>query len=300
VVVGIALVILLRALNLLPDGIYDLLLRAAPALLVLFGLSVFLRSRVPLGSFVALIATGALVAGIAYYAYQTRASQPRSDLQQDINQPLPANITLLRVHITTLATDIEISRTPQGSDITGRFVGSSESRVTAELVDAGDTTATFTLREERPSAFPLLESVGRGSLRLTLPAGVALDVDVRAADGNATLSMGGMALERLNVALTRGNATITLPEYDPLGTPLDQSLGTLAALDGNITVVVPASVGGYFELNRQGSGILPEVPPSYNYLQGDILEAREIDDAAMVIRYTITAPRGQIVLRIAE
>ncbi|NWF68010.1 MAG: hypothetical protein HXY40_02900 [Chloroflexi bacterium] len=301
VVFGVALLLLLRALGVVPDGIYDLLTRAWPALLVLFGLTLFLRARVPLGSLLALLLTGGLVAGVAVYAYSTRAEQQRDDLQQDIAQPLPPGLTLLRVRIETLATDVDIVRAPQGAaSISGRFVGSSESQISVEWLDGGDTTGTFTLRETRPAPFPLLAALGRGTLRLELPAGVALDVEFRGTQGQATLNMDGMALERLNVDLARGDALVTLPNYDPLGTPPNENLGTLAARDGNMTVLLPADISGRFELNRAGSGIRPDFPDSYNYLDGDILEARGIDSAATVIQYTITVPRGLITLQVRD
>ncbi|MFN8375345.1 MAG: hypothetical protein U0694_21015 [Anaerolineae bacterium] len=301
VVLAIAAVYFLRALNVVPDGVYDLLLRAVPALLVLFGLVVILRGRVPMGSLIALILSVALVAGVAYAAFTTRAQQQRDDQQQSFEEPLPEGLTLLRVRISTLATDVDVVLAPEGAArIAGRFVGSTESQVTTEVVDGGDTTATFTLTEARPSPFPMLEAVGRGTLRLELPAGVALDVEFRGEQGRAALNMDGMALERLNVDLVSGSAVVTLPAYDPLGTPPDENLGTLAVRSGDIVIVVPADVGGRFELNRASSGIRPVVPENYLYLDGDILEARGIEDAAIVLQYAVTAPAGQITLQVRE
>jgi hypothetical protein len=301
VVFAIAVVVLLRALGVIPDGVYDLILRSSPVLLVLFGLSVFLRGRIPLGSFVALIISAALVAGVVYTAFSQRATQQRTDQQQDIEQALPAGLTILHVYIQTLATDVDIVRAPAGdTSISGRFVGSTESLIHVELVDAGDTTATFTLTEGRQSSFPLLEALGRGALRLELPADVALDVVFQGEQGAVTMNMDGTALERLNVDLLKGTVVVTLPAYDPLITPPDENLGTLAARDGNITLVVPGEVGGRFELNRGGSGIRPVFPDTYLYLDGDILEARGIEDNEIIMQYAVTAPRGQITVQVRD
>ena len=59
-----AILVLLGALGILPPGIADLVGRAWPVLLVLGGLSIFLRDRVPFGGFIALVISGALVAGV--------------------------------------------------------------------------------------------------------------------------------------------------------------------------------------------------------------------------------------------
>jgi hypothetical protein len=303
VVFAIAVIALLRALGTIPDGVYDLILRASPVLLVLFGLSVFLRGRVPLGSFVALILSAALVAGVVYTAFSQRATQQRTEFEQDIEQALPANLTLLRVHIQTLTTDVDIVRAPEGdTSISGRFVGSTESVINVELVDGGDTTATFTLTEGRQSSFPLLEALGRGTLRLELPAGVALDVGFRGEQGAVTLNMDGTSLERLNVDLVGGNAVITLPAYNPLGrNSPNENLGTLAARNGDIAIIVPGEVSGRFELNRGGSGLRPIFPESYLYLDGDILlKAGDIENSDIIIQYAVTAPRGQITLQVRD
>jgi predicted nucleotidyltransferase len=55
------------------------------------------------------------------------------------------------------------------------------------------------------------------------------------------------------------------------------------------------------ELNRFGSGIDPVFDANvYNYLVGDVLEARTIETADIVVRYTITAPRGRIRVEVPE
>jgi hypothetical protein len=78
-----AAVVMLNALNLLPASVFDLLVRAWPALLVLAGLSLLLRARIPLGSLLALIVTLALAGGVAtlaYYSAISRSAQQRSRL----------------------------------------------------------------------------------------------------------------------------------------------------------------------------------------------------------------------------
>ena len=77
VLLAATIVLVLRALGQIPDGIYDLISRAWPALLVLAGLAILLRGRVPLGSGVAFVLTALLVGGMAAYSLSTRAEQQR-------------------------------------------------------------------------------------------------------------------------------------------------------------------------------------------------------------------------------
>jgi hypothetical protein len=91
---------------------------------------------------------------------------------------------------------------------------------------------------------------------------------------------------------------VTLPVYDPLGSGPEDVLGTLAVRDGDITVFIDPQMAARLELNRVGSGIDPVYDPGvYNYLVGDVLEARTIETADIVVRYNLTAPRGRITVR---
>jgi hypothetical protein len=295
VALALALIALAGALGAFPAAIYDLILRAWPALLILFGLAALLRGRVPFGGGLALLLTAVAVAGVAAYAYSSRAGEQRTDNEQTLAQDIPEGTPLLRLRVAALATDVEILRGTAADSVNVRFTGSTESQLTSDFEQSDDGSVTLTVGEARPNPFPLLEAVGRGSLRVDVPPGVPLDVEFRGTDGAVTLNMSGTALERLNVNLPRGDVLVALPEYDPVLSEDDATLGTLAAMNGDITVIVPEAVGGRFELNRAESGIQPEYDPArYNFLVGDILEARTIETADIVQRYTITAPRGQI------
>lgn len=295
---AVAVVLTLRALDLVPASIFDLLVRAWPALLVLAGLSIILRTRVPLGSLLALIVTGALVGGVASYAFSARATQQRDDYREPVLQAVGPNVTLLRVQVRTLATDIELLRR-LGTDrvVTGQFVGSLESRVEVTYSET-DVAADLVITERQANEFPMLETMGRGVLRLELPPDLPVDLDLSGLDGSATLNMNGISVERMNLDLHRGDALVTLPIYNPLASAPGDSLGTLAVRDGNITLFIDPQVAARLELNRGGSGINPTFDANiYNYLVGDVLESRSIETAAITVRYTITAPRGSITVR---
>ncbi|MBZ0288429.1 MAG: hypothetical protein K8I30_12505 [Anaerolineae bacterium] len=292
-----AILVLLGALGVLPLGIADLIGRAWPILLVLGGLSIFLRDRVPFGGFFALLICTALVAGVTIAAFSNRTTQERSDYQEAIAQTIGAGTNLLRAQVITLASDVELVRALDPGQASGQFTGSTESKVEVNYIEAADNTATLTVTETHPNQIPVLEAVGRGRLTLEFPSGVPLDVDFRALDGVVSLNMSGLSVERLNLDLQKGDALVTLPAYKPLGSPAESILGALAVRDGDITVYVPPGVAVRFELNRGGSGQEPVYDAAlYNYLVGDILEARNFDSADIKLRYQITAPRGLVTI----
>ncbi len=295
VVLAVAIIVLARTLGLIPDPIFDLILRGWPALLLLAGLSLVLRGRVPFGQVIALLATAVVAVVIVSNAYSTRASQQRSDNQQAINQPLGSNLTLLHLHIDTLATDVSLIGTLTQS-VTGQFVGSSDNSIQVNYVQSADGSATLTLHEVQTSgSFPMLATMGRGTLHLELPPNVPLDVQYVGEDGSTVLNMGRTALERLNVTLAHGDAVVTLPDYKPLLSQPSDSLGTLTVGNGSLVMVVPQDVGARLELQRDGSGIDPQYDDkAYNYLVGDVLEARNINTAQIVEHYTLHVPHGKI------
>ncbi len=298
VLLAVALALVLRALQILPDSIFDLLLRAWPALLILAGLSLVLGARVTFGSGLALIVSVVIVAGVAYASFTTRATQQRDDYQEPVLENIGTDVTLLRLKINTLATDVELLRR-LGDDrtISGEFVGSAESQLEISYNEA-DITADLAVNEQQVNEFPMLANVGRGILRLELPANVPLDIDLRGFSGNVTLNTSGLLLERLNLDLQQGDALVTLPVYAPLFSDPDTLLGTLAVATGDITVFIDPEVAGHFQLVRDPGKAPLYDASTYNLLANpDALEARDYDTSDIVVRYQLIVPRGTIQLR---
>jgi hypothetical protein len=301
IVLVIALVVVAQALGLLPVAIYDIVVRSWPVLLVIVGLSLLLRGRVPVSNLIAVIVSLILVGGIAVYAYSSRAQERRTDNTQPISQPLGEGLGLLRVRVNTLGTDVEILRAVNAAAIEGSFVGSTESVIDLTYEEPGDGSATFTLRETRPNSIPMLAALGRGHLSLEVPPDIPVDIELIGADGEATLNLRETALERLNLDLARGNALVVMPNYKPILAQDGSPQGTLAVRSGDITVVVPSTVAARLDLDRGGSGIDPEYDPNaYNFLFNRLLEARAIEVADTIIQYNIVAPSGHIRLQVEQ
>ncbi len=293
--VVIAGLLILAAAGVLPAGAVDILQRSWGALLILVGLFLLLGRRFPLGSVAAIGVTVALVAGVATLAYSSRAGGQRTDQMQGIDTALDSGVSLLQVEVTALTTDIEIDLSDTERTITGEFTGSSQSVIRTDYVEDGSGLGVYTFEESKSSDLPRLDEVGRGTLRLRMPAGVPLDIVVRGQSGSVTLNLSGTALERLNLDLAEGDALITMPEYEPRSQAALAQPGTLTVRSGAITLVVPEDVAGRFELDRGSSGIAPQFDETvYEYIGGVLLEHRSFTSADQVIRYVIVAPRGLI------
>jgi hypothetical protein len=284
-----------NALGYVSAGMMDIAQRALPALLIAAGLSFMLRDRVPLSSVLSLAAAVALVAAVVSSAYSVRVNQVRADKRVSIDQPIGAEIALLRFRLETNATDVELIAAVDGSRrVIGEFTGSAASDIERIYTTDGNA-ATLILRELGTDGIPPLDALGRGTLRVELPPALPLDVDFVGGDGAVTFNLSGVSLERLNLNSARGGVVVTLPDYAPQLSQRGESLGAITVGGGDLTLFVPASVAGRFELNRGGSGIDPVYDAdTYLYLVGDVLEARGIDTAVAVVRYTLNVGRGQI------
>ncbi len=295
-----ALILLLRALDVLPDGVFDVLSRAWPALLVLGGLMFLLRSRVPLSGLLSLVISAGLVAVVAFVAYGDQASQVREDYRQEVVQTVGGDVTLLVINVESQATEVDIRAATDESEaqISGQFTGSKSSELSVDYVEDDQGRGTLTLTETQRPGFPALDAVGRGRLRLVVPATVPVAVAFAGEDGDVLLDMSGLQLERLSVEVANGDVALTLPAYAPQSPNAIDQPGIIEARNGQITLFVPEAVAARLELNRQGSGIEPEFDDAvYRYLQGDVLEARGFEDEAndaVKLRYILTAPSGVI------
>ncbi|MFN8531146.1 MAG: hypothetical protein U0670_21290 [Anaerolineae bacterium] len=279
----------------LPNGLLDLINRALPALLILAGISFILRDRVPASGLIALVITAAAAGAIALAAYNGRAGRLSNVTQQSINQAVSANISLLRVNVSTLGTDVDfITALDRSNGITGNFSGPAANLIEISYAENTDDTADMIVRETQTEGFPGLNDVGRGTFQIELPPDIPLDIQVTGSNGRVTLNLSGLSLERLNVNAGRGNVVVTLPEYDPLFSQPDDVLGDIAALNGDLTLFIPSAVSARLELT-DGGGAQPQYDPNlYNLLVGGILESRNIVGAPIVVRYTLTVPNGQV------
>ena len=299
----IAVTVLVQQLNLLPPYISDMVTRSLPVVLVIIGLSVLLRNRVPLSAFISLIIGVALVAGISTTAYSVRQGQTRVENEITHTEDIGERVSLLRVRVQALTTDVEVVRAPSGDErtISARFIGSTESDVSENYIEGVDGGATFNITEFRQNPFPMLEAVGRGTLLVELPPDVPIDVQVEVDAGELLLNLTDTQLERLNIDLIEGTALVTLPDYAPQSSTPDETLGTWRVASGGLTVRVPEDISTRLDMSG-GTGGEPDYDPSvYNLLfGGDVLEARNIDTAETVVRYDLVLQRNRLTVAVVE
>ncbi len=304
VIVATTLVLLLRAVNLISDGLFDLFIRAWPVLLVLAGLTLLLHGRVVVGSLIALVLSAGLVGGVAFVAYSSRLSERRTDNQVEIFQEFKSDATLIVLNVNTLTTDVEILSTDSIlPSISGEFIGSSESDIVVEMTGGDAGTVELTISEEQTAEFPSLEAVGRGKLMLQLPSELAFAIAFGGQDGEVTLNLDSLWLEQLSVELDKGDLLVTLPEYLPRSPNAAERPGNITVYNGDATLVISPDVSARLELNRGGNDTRPQFDDSYILIDDGAdgtLEKRTVSEDDTPLYYVVTAPQGIIRLAVGE
>ncbi|MBN2304740.1 MAG: hypothetical protein JXQ72_09700 [Anaerolineae bacterium] len=260
ILIAVGSIWLLTVAGAFPLAVEDILLRAWPALLVLFGFDVLVgRRQVRVSrwtlnlSWVGLVLLVIVLAGVVWFAYQKQAGTLRSDNQVSFAESISTEINQIILDVSVERTTVTVAPA-EGAvrDLSADFQGSNESDVTMVWVVDGDT-ATLTVTESYPNAIPKLEDYGRGTLAIALP----VDVPVQqflfdGSQGDLTLNIQPLRLERLDVHLADGDITVALPAQDVL-------TGIIEARSGDLDLQVPRALALTLSL-EDGSG-----EPSYEY-----------------------------------
>lgn len=293
----------LQAFDVLPVGIADLLARSVGALGVFGGLSWLLRDRITAGNWVALLLSVGLTAGIAVMAFSSRTDTLRNDNQQTDRFTVGAEVTSLQINLETLDTDVQVFSAISGTrEITAQFTGSDGSTLKVTYEEAG-AVATFTFIEAQRDAFPLLEALGRGTLRLEVPQELGVFIAFRGQNGTVNFDVKALSLEWLNLDLASGSAVVSFPTYAPLSADERTRLGELRVMNGDLRLVLESNLGAQFIINR-ATNQRPLFDDLLYALEDNInewrLTSRQFSTLPAQIRYILTVPRGQIRLNIPE
>jgi|GEM_PF-388026 len=316
VFLAIPTIFLLDAYEILQAGILDILIRSAPAVLIFLGLTIAMRYRVRFGSWIALIISIALIAGLASYAYSSRVDVVSTsnlierlipDEENEGQAEISETVTILLVEVRTGDTDVTITVNDDANRvIQANFEGSNNSVLNFGYSEneSGEVAEMF-LRETQASEFPLLEDIGRGRLTLEIPPDIAVGVTFNGERGEEiSLDMGGLNLERLNFTMEEGDVLVRLPEYQPQSPSVVDSNGTWDVQNGNLRVIAPEELGLRLSFTRSTNA----EPSNFNDLiyqllieGGDIiLASRGFDTLDTQMQYRIDVSGGQFTLESPE
>lgn len=294
-VIGVGIIVLLINANALPEAYGDLLVRAWPVLLVMFGLNVLLGGHIRYANWIILGLSIGVTVIIANFAYAERSDEYRDDYSYIYQDTLPENVTNLFVNIEAKDTLVALSNSAEPAGVAAQFVGSNESTLNVSLEIEGDT-ATFNVIEKRSGILPRLSEVGRGTLTVALPYGVFIqELNYTGDNGSVTIDATNLSVRILDATVERGNMQLCLPER--LTTEGFVIIGNQITIqNGNLRIFVPQGVTLSLVTNRDSE---PEYIPSvrrndYNFLFGGELRSQAVTDGQFDVLVDLNLEGGLI------
>jgi hypothetical protein len=229
---------LLMVADAFPDAVDDILKRAWPVLLVLFGFDVLLgRRRLRIRrwrvetSLVGVVLSLFLVIGVVWFAYQKQADVVRADNVKTFSEVLADGIDRVRLEIAVERTSITIKPTEDDPRLLGvTFKGSSESQIEMVWSSEGDTSV-LTVEETHRNAIPKLEDYGRGTLEITLPISVIIEqFELYGGQGDVAVDLRPVHMRQILLTVDQGDIRLNLPALDVLQGDLKTSAGSIELL----------------------------------------------------------------------
>ncbi len=259
IIVALGCVWLLMVAGAFPVAVEDVLKRAWPALLILFGLDVLAGQRrvrfagraIPL-SVLAVVGMIAALVGVVWLAYRHQADVLRSDTQVTLDETLPEEIERVVIGLDLKRTGISIATADDERQLAVRFSGSEESQVDMDL-EVDGTIARLTVTEAYRHSIPRLADYGRGTISVVIPRGITIEqLNIALQQGDMVLELRHSLVQSLAVETRQGDVILSVPDQVAL-------VGNLRVGGGDLTVNVALPLA--LSISRgSGSGI-----PRYSY-----------------------------------
>ncbi|MFH0913983.1 MAG: DUF5668 domain-containing protein [Chloroflexota bacterium] len=275
----IGIVLLLQTLNLLPWGLWGVLWRFWPVILILIGLGILLRKYNFWLVSLALLALLFASLGIALWQYQSGVSPPPT--AQGYSQPRDG-LERARVEIDLAMGNLSLSGLPAGS---------------ANLVEAdtGDTLeARFqrqgsegTLCLERGADFTFWRE-GEERWQARLHPGIPLAVRAKMSLGNLNLDLSELRVRELRLETELGNTTVKMPSSGVLTANIKANLA-------NLEVTVPKGVA--LRLRAASDLSTLEVDQSRFPQKGDYYQSPDFESTTSRIEMELKANLSRAVVK---
>jgi hypothetical protein len=287
-VIGVGIIMLMISANVIPEAYGDLLVRAWPVLLLLFGLNVLLAGRLPYANWVILALSIVLVVVIARFAYAQQRSKYRDDYRVSWQDIVPEGVEQIVVWIETKETRVALTHAPEPHEVLAEFTGSTESNVDIQMAIEGNT-ATLSIIEKRSGIIPRLAEVGRGTLNVFLPYDVRVqELHYHGDDGPVTFDLQQLGVRSLDVQIERGNMKLCLSQ--PVANLV--TVGDQVKIDeGDLRLIIPEALAINLRPDARQLVFLPETSQdNYNFPRsGEIFSRGVLNNQFSVVLDVIVA-----------
>jgi hypothetical protein len=235
VLITLGIVFLLNNLGILSWGVWDVLWKFWPVLLIAIGLDILFGRRSAIGALIALVLIVLLIGGTVWFAVTNVPLVIGQTLTSDtITQEL-GGATSADVLINFGAGSLRIGALKDsGNLIEGTVSTGPGATVRRDYQREGDR-ARFELRNEGVSVAPCGFRKCDQTWNLDLSSSVPVSLRVSTGVGQAVLDLSGLKLTDLNVNTGVGETRLTLPSQGRLNARVSGGIG-------QVTVMIPQGV----------------------------------------------------------
>ena len=223
--IGAGAVALLTNVGYLDWSIWGTLLRIWPVFLIAAGLDLLIGRRSALGSLAVLCLILAVFAvGIWLAWLPASGSAVASD---EISVPL-GDAKRAEVLISRAAGTLDLGSLAGSRNLAEGSIASRRGQHAVEDISTRGDTAIYSLRNTGNVVGPIWAGTGSDWLwELGLNPNVPLSLEVNSAAGQATLDLGSLLVDRLQVSQAAGQTTIMLPADGNLDASVDGAVGLI-------------------------------------------------------------------------
>jgi hypothetical protein len=280
--IGLGIVILLTSFGLFGWGVWDILWRLWPVLLVAVGLEIIIGRRLLL---VSILAVFVILAGLGSVLWFSGGGliQEEELMGSSVNQPL-GNIDQAEISISSAVGELTVgSLTEPSILVSGEVSKGSNPQVYTNYKVEGktgffemDTRNWNNLPQAKPWSWDL-------GLNQQIPLGFESSMAV----GDMNLNLAELTLSSLDANQAVGELTVSLAGQKNYRADISQAVGS-------IVVEIPEDVGIRLKINRAIVGL--SIPSSF-VKQGDYYYSSGYDDAEYKIDLEISQAVGSILVR---
>jgi len=252
ILIGLGIVFLLNNLGVLAWSVWEVIFRLWPILLVALGLQIILSRLSVWGSLLALVLTGAILAGMLWMLGPDLGTG-QVVAGEEVSQAL-GGATRAEVVIEPGVGSLHIEALPESANLIEGMIRVGRGQSVRRDFAVVGKTATFILQTKGATFGPFIGWSDQRSWDLGLAPEVPLELQVSLGVGLADVDLTGLTVSDLKVTMGLGRTTVTLPDEGSFYAKIEGAIG-------ETIIVIPAGMAARI---RVDTGLaMSDLPDGY-------------------------------------
>lgn len=223
--IGLGIVFLLSNFGYLGMGVWQLVLRLWPVLIIAVGFDMIFGRRSAWASLIGVFLIIAILIGVLWFG-GLRATSGELLSGEQVSQSLEG-ASQARVELSFNAGSLRLEgMSSKGELISGNVMTGRGHRVTDDFNLSGNT-AVYSLRDDAVAVFGYTQDTSDYTWDLKLNQEIPTDLQFNMGAGNAEINLSEMQISDLEVSMGAGKTVVTLPQEGSLDVKISGAVGEL-------------------------------------------------------------------------